>query len=294
MTTGVADVRLLDARELDASPFAAEICEALFAAVLVDDRIDTELVLPSAIHLDCDTETLLACFRLCRQLWQQGGDWLELRALAAQLLRDRDLDAVDRVRFKHMRAKLKHFRFAHALYSADHRYPRMIDGLAIAMGKAQDAYKSGRHWPVVGRALLLRLLLWEPLAKRVRAETDTLVLTTPADFRALLLADYAKLGELVAAPAVTGHGFHQARKVVGRQLSFWDTLRTLEPSEDSFRVSRWLSAINSLMGSFHDDLVERRAADPGSYHTEFAMPDEIRQRIVQLLHVAGAKPGSGN
>ena len=189
-------------------------------------------------------------------------------------------------------SKLKHFRFAHALYSTDHRYPRMIDALAIAMGKAQDAYKSGRRWPVLGRAMLLRILLSEPLARSVRAETDALVLTSPAEFRTLLLADYAKLGAFVAAPAVTGHGFHQARKVVGRQLSFWDTLRTLQPSEDSFRMSRWLSAINSLMGSFHDGLVDRRAADSASYHTQFRLPDDIRQRIAEMLDRAGANSGS--
>ncbi|PXA87571.1 hypothetical protein DMC47_31735 [Nostoc sp. 3335mG] len=287
MPAPYAETPVLDRRDLDSPRFPSELCDTLFAAVLIDDEIDPNLIAPTSVPLDNDADTLIECFRLCRQLWLDGFQWQELRALAAKLLRDRDLGPADRIRFKHIRAKFKHFRYAHALYGADHRYPRAFDWLTISMGRAQDAYRGGRRQEVLGRTMLMRLLLSEPAAHRVRRESDRLILTTPAAFRTLLRSDYAKLGALLAAPTVTGHGFHAARKVVGRQVSFWDTLRTLEPTEERFRMSRWLSAINGAMGDMHDRLVEDRAADAGSYHAAFVLPGDIRERIATLLALPG-------
>ncbi len=293
MTTVRPGERILDRRALDASPFPAALCDTLFAAVLVDDDIDPDLVLPDAIQFDHDTQTLAACFRLCRQLWVEGFDWQELRAFGAKLLRDRDLDQPDRLRFKHIRAKFKHFRYMQGACRADHRYPRMMNWLTISMGKVSDAYRGGRRSEVLGRSMLMRLLLTEVPARRVRGECDRLVLTSPAAFRTLLESDYGRLTAFLATPTVSGHSFHATRKVVGRQLAFWDTLRTLYPTRDRFRMSRWLAAINGSMGSYHDGLVDRRAEDASSYHALFAVPDDIRERIAGLLDLARASRSGG-
>lgn len=290
MTIRPFDRRALGHKDLDGFPFPRSLCDTLFAAVLVDDEVDLDLRLPDAVQLDYDQDTLVSCFWLCRQLWSEGFDRDVLLTLVGNLLSEHDLDDEDRLRFKHIRAKFKHFRYAHALYGVDHRYPRTLDWVTIAMGKVQDAYRSGRRAAVFGRASLLRMLLTGPVTRRVYSEGDRLVPTSPAGFRALLEADYAKLEALLARPTVTGHVFHATRKIVGRQVSFWDTLRTLETTKDRYRMSRWLSAINGSMGALHDQLVERRAIDAASYEAPFAIPDDIRERIGALLQLVNAQP----
>lgn len=282
MTAGAHARRRLGRGELDARPFAAAACDALFAAVLVDDEIDGDLRLPDAVQRGYAQDELVACFRLCRQLWSEGFDPAALLRMCATLRREGDLGPDDRVRFKHVRAKFKHLRYAHALYGAAHRYPPVLDQVTIMMGQVQDACRTGRRTAVATRTALLRLLLTAPMARWLRAESDRLVPTTPDGFRQLLEADRAVLAALIARPTVTGPVFHAARKVVGRQVSFWDTLRTLAPTEDRYRMSRWLSAINGGMGELHDRLVERRAEAPASYRAAFVLPAEIAGRIAAL------------
>ena len=48
-------------------------------------------------------------------------------------------------------------------------------------------------------------------------------------------------------------------------------------------MSRSLAAINGLMGTMHDALIEQRIAGTRDYHREpFALPDEIRRRLTML------------
>jgi hypothetical protein len=270
---------------LDASPFPPDQCQALFDAVLIDDEVDDDARLPAAIRFDYAQDELAACFRICRQLWYSGFDRDRLVGLVAKLVRDRDLEDADRLRFKHMRAKFKHFRYAHALYGEAHAYPALLNRITVTMGKLQDAYRNGRRGTVLREAAILRLLLTRlPLGGLYR-EADRIMLTTGAAFRKLLEKDVRSLAMIVADDTVTGHQFHVTRKVVGRQVSFWDTLRTIAPTPDRYDMSRSLSAINGLMGDLHDVLVERRALDRASYGQSFVLPAEIRGRIEALLTI---------
>lgn len=277
--------RLLGRAALVSSPFSAAQCEALFAAVLIDDELDEDARLPSEIRFDYSQEQLGACFRICRQLWYSGFDRDILLQLTAKLVRDRDLDEGDRLRFKHIRAKFKHFRYAYALYSDAHRYAPLLNRVTVTMGHLQDAYRNKRSARILREAIILRLLLSRLPLSRLYRDADQLMLTTPAAFRKLLEKDVRSLAAIVANDMVTGHQFHVTRKVVGRQVSFWDTLRTIEPTSDRYDMSRSLSAINGLMGDLHDVLVERRAADPASYRESFVLPPAIGGRITALLAV---------
>lgn len=270
----------------DPDPFPTSLCDALFAAVLIDDEVDDDLALPNRIQLDFSARDLVDCFRLARQMWSEGFDRAALIRNTNQLIRTRDLDEPTRVQFKHIRARFKHLRYAHALYSRDHRYPALLDRVTITMGQVQDAYRHHRSAAVLGRAALLRLFLQRPAASLLKAQSERLVVTTPEAFRRLLQDDYRTLAKLLEPAEVSGRGFHAARKVVGRQVSFWDTLRTLAPTEDRYRLSRWLSAINGLMGALHDDMVERRAQDRTLYDAPFALPENIRRLIAALVRHA--------
>ncbi len=275
----------LGLRELDAEHFTEAQCDALFAAILIDDDVDDDAQLPATIQLDYSRDELASCFRLCRQLWYAGLDRATLIDLSAKLISDRDLGAADRVRFKHIRAKFKHFRYAFALCGEAHRYPRMLDRITITMGHLQDAYRIGRRAVVLREALLFRLLLSRLPLRLLYREAARLQLTTSASFRTMLERDVAALAGILTGDAVTGHHFHVTRKVIGRQVSFWNTLQTIAPSTERFDMTRTLSAINGLMGDMHDRLVEQRGDDPASYGRSFVLPDEIRDRIAALLGV---------
>lgn len=264
--------------------FTAAQCEALFAAVLIDDEVDAHTELPATIMLDYGERELVACFAICRQLWETGVRRDELLALTRTLWRDGDLDAGDRLRFKHARARFKHLRFAFSLYDATHRYPVMLDWMTTAMGHLQDAFKNGRRGAVAREAVLSRVFLSALPQRRLAREIARFSPGSGASFRVQVLREVATLRRVLTADAVTGAQFHATRKIISRQVSFYDTLRTIEPSQQAYMMSRSLAAINGLMGSMHDDLVEQRIAGTRDYHREpFALPGEIRQRLEMLV-----------
>lgn len=275
---------ILSKAALDAVRFPPERLDALFEAVLINDRVDAVTELPDRITLDHEAAFLADGFRLCRQLWMDGVDRSELRAVVERLRRDRDLDAADRLRFKHMRARLKHFRFACALYGARHRYPPLTDTITTVLGQLQDAFRNGQRGRVLHKALVAAPFLssagWAMLAR----ERDHLSLSSAAGFRAYVGRQAGELAGLVARPTLTGAQFHAGRKAVSRQVAFFVTALTIRPSPETYRMSRVLAAINGLMGSMHDDLVQRHVAGLQDYHREhFALPADIRDRIAALV-----------
>ena len=274
----------LKRRDLDAHRFPAAQCEALFQAVLIDDEVDAETPLPDHVTLDHGQPLLIDGFRLCRQLWIEGVERAELLQLLNRLARERDLGPADRLRFKYARAKLKHLRFACALYRADHRYPPVMNAMTTAFGHLQDAFKNGQRGRVMREAWLCRAFLAAPVQAVLRREHDRLLPTGTAGFRRYLAQEVGGLEAALAHPTVTGVQFHATRKIASRLVSFYDTMRTLRPAEEEFhRMSRAVAAVNGLMGSMHDVLVERRVAGVQDYHHEaFPLPEDIRARIGAL------------
>jgi hypothetical protein len=274
----------LDAQALDEKRFTQEHCDRLFAAVLINDEVDTHTELPDHVRLDYDAAQLIDCFRLCRQLWQTGVRRDVVLNLTRKLAVDHDLGAEDRLLFKHARAKFKHLRFAYALYSAGHRYPILLNWITTAMGHLQDAFKNS-HGAAVSRQAVLGRFFLSPLPQTLLArEVGHFTPTTTKGFRTYIEQQVTTLREVLAQDFMTGHQFHATRKIISRQVSFYDTLRTIDPSSDSYKMSRSLSAINGLMGQMHDVLVERRVAGTQDYHREsFHLPDDIRRRLIALV-----------
>ena len=264
--------------------FSQAQCAALFEAVLIDDDVDAHTELPERITLDFDQALLLDCYGLCRQLWLSGVERGDLIRLNVVLLRDRDLDPFDRLQFKHVRAKFKHLRFAHALYGKGHDYPMLLDWLTTLLGQLQDAFKTKQAGTVWRRAMLCRLFLARGSWRLLRNELDRLQPTTSAGFREYMARQVTTLEGVLAQDLLTGAQFHATRKIASRLVSFYDTLRTISPSEQAYKMSRYLAAINGLMGTMHDDLVERRIAGLQDYHSHpFALPHEIRERLTKLV-----------
>lgn len=265
------------------SAYPPEVIQALFDAVEMDDVVDPVVSLPDAIPVICSQEDMRRCLALCVQFWHEGAIRADLLAMTATLLATGDLSQQGRRRFKLIRARYKHLRFALVLYGATHRAPPLFRATVAVMGHLQDAFKNRHRSAVVGYGMALRLLLSWPIWKLVQREVDRVRLDDADGFVRFRAAELLRLKQGLRHDRVTAHTFHAMRKIVSRQVSFYDTMRSLEPDEHSYRMSRFLSAINGLMGSLHDDLVEGAVAGLHDYHCDtFALPQDIRCRLRTL------------
>jgi hypothetical protein len=239
--------------------------------------------LPDPIPVACDLAEMRRCLDLCLQFWREGAIRADLLALTATLLLTGDLPPDRRRRYKLIRARYKHLRFALVLYGARHRAPPLFRATVVVMGHLQDAYRNHRRFAVLGYALVLRLLLTWPLWQAVQRELAGTRLDGPEGFLHFRRDEVQRLRQWLGEDRLTAHRFHAMRKIVSRMVSFYDTRRSLAPDEQAFRMSRFLSAINGLMGNLHDDLVESAVAGRQDYHRDaFALPPDIRARLEAL------------
>jgi hypothetical protein len=294
---GGAGVTTLRAPPLDAEPYAPQVLAALVAAIDINDLVDREAVLPASVTRDYPAERFVEGFRLSRQLWKEAFNRRGLIDLAAGLRRGEALDEEARRWFKQIRARFKHLRFAFFLYSAEHRSPPMLSLVTLVMGELQDAVRVKGVRDVRRQATRLQLLLTEPGARYLAREADRLNPAASDGFRRFVEAEMASLRPLLAARETGAHAFHAARKVVSRQVSFHDDMRTLYPLDEHRAMARWLATLNGLMGQAHDDLVARNAAGAFRYGRDaFVLPEEIRVRLEALVELylgsSNSKPPS--
>lgn len=269
---------------LDAIRFPPATLDALVAAIDVNDRIDLSATLPESVILDIRPERLIDGFALSRQLWREGFDWRRLLLLAKDLRHGGPLDDGERRWFKQARARFKHLRFAFFLYSAGHRSPPLLSLVTLVLGELQDAVRVRGPDDVRRHARRLELLLTAPARALLMRETDRFEPGDVASFRQFTRSQMATIQPLLAAPLTDAHAFHAARKVVSRQVSFHDDMRTLHPSPDHLAFARALATINGLMGRFHDDLVARDASGEFRYRQDlFMLPDDIRSHLQALV-----------
>jgi len=271
--------------------FSPQMIAALFDAVEMDDVVDPVVSLPDRIPIDCDRDEMGRCLALCIQFWREGAIRSDLTSLTNTLLLTGDLSRDARRRYKLIRARYKHLRFALTLYGTRHRPPPLFRATVVVMGHLQDAYRNERRTAVLGYALALRLLLTRPIWWAVRCEVASVRLDDAAGFREFRMAEMRRLDQWLADTSLTAHRFHAMRKIVSRLVSFYDTRRSLEPDERALRMSRFLSAINGLMGNMHDELIERAVSGQQDYHRDtLVLPPDIRRRLHALTQTY---PGLG-
>ena len=265
--------------------FSQHTLETLFEAILVNDVADEHVTLPAVIPSDFSTEQVAECFALCRQLWLDGISYKQFLDLAWKIMRNQDLSEPDRVAFKYIRAKYKHMGFGFILYTPRHKRPFLYEATSTLMGEVQDAFRNGLPKKVLMFGLALRVLAATPFQKKRESMVRNAVLDTTAHFNAYLKAEIAKIPGYLNQPDVTSAQFHALRKIISRHVSFFDTLRTLCPSESHRQMSRFLSAINGLMGRMHDDLIAQSVSGQLDYHKDrIAVPARIRTMLEDLAH----------
>ncbi len=266
------------------SGYPRQVLAALFDAVELNDVVDPVVRLPQPLPLACDAAQIQRCLALCLQFWEEGADREQLLALTATLLRTGDLSADARRRYKLIRARYKQLRFALVLYGAQHRVPPLLRATVVALGRLQDAFKLGRRRAVTRYALVLRMLLSRPVWFAVRREIAAVKIDDAEGFLRFRKSEIGCLRRWLAEPRLTAHGFHAMRKIISRQVSFYDTLRSLEPDDGYLGMSRYLSAINGLMGSHHDDLVDETFSGRRDYHRDaVTLSGDVRARLQALV-----------
>ena len=263
--------------------FPAESLRRLFDAVEVNDIVDAHVTLPDPIVLACPEESIRQCYALCLQFWEDGFARADALRLVEKLLRNEGLSADERLEFKYIRARYKHLRFAQRLYSKHHVSDYLFDRTTRQLGKLQDGFRSGRRSGIVRSGLKLRVLLSKPVWWVVQRSMKNTRLASEAELIAFQKAEMLGLKRAIAGTAFAGHEFHTVRKIVSMQVSFYDTLRTLGPNDHAFRMSRFLAAINGLMGSRHDEMVAEALSGRRHYDTPAPLATETRSRLETLI-----------
>jgi hypothetical protein len=265
------------------SAYPDETLRRLFDAVNINDSVDTPVALPDPIILACPDETLQRCFALCLQFWGDGVKRSDLLRLVGKLLRNEGLSAEERLQYKYIRARYKHLRFAQRLYGKRHQSDFVFDLTTRTLGHLQDAFRGGRHSAIVRYGLTLRVLLSKPIWSMVRRSVEHTRLDNEVGLVAFQQAEIRRLKKAMARTVFNGDQFHTVRKIVSMQVSYYDTLRSLGPNDHAYRMSRFLAAINGLMGSRHDEMVAESLAGRRHYQTPAPLAKEIRSRLETLV-----------
>ena len=270
-------------KTLDSPSFTAQQCDDLFAAILVHDDLYSDAILPANIHLDYSQQQLSQCYRLCHQLWRQSVDRETLIILVKQLYHHQTLSPDQQLVFRDIRAKMKHLRFAYMTLGIRHHYPRQFHWLTAALGYLQDAFKNKQKNAIIRFAIRGRLFLTRPFYHLVVSEIDNFKATSTENFRDHIHEQVNFIHLKLAEKKITSREFHEMRKVISRLVALYDNLKILYPSNYHTQISHYLSTINGLMGSMHDELITKKFDKTQDYYSDrFELPTEIESRLTAI------------
>jgi hypothetical protein len=264
-------------------PFPRARLDAFFAAVLINDVVDAELVLPAGIPVHQPQGRLADYHALCRQLWIEGVDRTNLRQLSGMAIAGRSPDPETLTRFKHVRAKFKQLRYASTLLDQDYRTPLLLGAATAVMGQLQDAYRHHQLRQIRLHGLQLRILTTRPCLAWMGNTAAAFQPLPSRLFAERLGRDLDELAEQLASGPVSGKAFHAMRKIVSRHNSFWTAMTVIHPATSHHRLFRWMSAVNGMMGAMHDGLVAAEAERAGSYEQPAPLPDDLRAMLDKLV-----------
>ncbi len=265
------------------SIFSAEQLDTLFSAILVHDESHLDAELPDTICLDYSQQQLKQCYQISLQLWEDGVDRKYLSRIAEKAFWYRRLNAEDQLAFMQVRAKLKHMRFAYMTFDSRHRYPVKFHRITRKMGRLQDALKNEEGRAVMKIAMRLRFFLTRYSYSFSTKEIECFQLCTPESFSRHINNQIQFIRLSLSKKVISSKEFHQVRKVISQQGALYDNLKSLYPSPYHQSISLYLSTINGLMGSMHDELISRKFNKSQEYESyTFKMPEEIRRRLAAL------------
>lgn len=264
--------------------FPLEVSERLFIAVEEDDVVDAEVSLPPTITLRCTSDIIHDNYALCLKFWLDGVNRKELLRLTLKQAAGDELSTDERKQYKYMRARYKHLRFAQRLYLKKHQAGFLFGKTTVFLGRFQDGFRNGKKNIVSYYGNLLRVYLSSPVWWLVNYSLRHSQLESVNGFIAYRQAQMRMLKEIVSSPLLTGREFHDVRKIISQQVSYYDTLRSIDPeNKEALQISRFLAAINGLMGDKHDEMVADDMENRQSYDAPVALDSNIRQRLELLI-----------
>lgn len=263
--------------------FSKALCDQLFQAVLVHDDLHLDAILPTQIHLDYSVEQFERCYQICWQVWSEGTSRTELLELLEKIAQLRMLDMQEQLAFKNMRAKFKHLRFAFVTLDNSHQYPRLFHFLTGEMGKLQDAFKNQQEAALKRSLFILKFFLKKLPYALITRRLNQFQPTSTANFQDYVNHEIHFIRAHLAQGEITSKIFHEMRKVISRQVALYDNLKTLYPSTYHDAISRYLSTLNGLMGSMHDDLIIDKFTNKQNYYDGvIEIPADIQLRLNTL------------
>ncbi|MGJ8518291.1 hypothetical protein [Carnimonas bestiolae] len=257
----------------------------LFDAIEVDDVVEEQVSIPDHGALLCaNDEQIHQCYSLCLQLWHEGVSRHALLELLSTLQQRGDLSPDERRRFKSMRAKFKHLRFAQRLFGKRHQCSGLLHRTTVMMGKLQDAFRGGHRDELQRSIRIMRLLLLPPVWALMQRAAVHFPLDSAASICDYRQQCFAGLEPAIKSTVLDGKGFHDTRKIVSQQVAYYDTFRTLYPDSDvARRMSRFLAAINGLMGDRHDEIIEATLKGERAYNDAESFSEDVRWRLETLV-----------
>lgn len=264
--------------------FSPETVHKLFTAVDEDNRVDKEVSLPQVINLQCTQDSLSDNYALCIQYWEEGFTRSELLNLVLNILNGGKWSDKERMRFKYIRARYKHLRFAQRLYSKRHMSRLCFSKTTLFLGHFQDAFRNNRRNAVKFYGSILCFYLSTPVWNWVNFSLRHMPFDSVSNFIAYQQRQMRRLQVLLAKPELTGQEFHTVRKIVSQQVSYYDTSRIIEPDNPDLRqISRFLAAINGLMGDQHDEMIADNVSGRKPYNEPCPLDIHLRQRLELLI-----------
>lgn len=264
--------------------FPSATLQRLFTAVEEDDIVDEHVSLPQVIDLQCSQQNIRDNYAVCLQFWEEGVDRSTLLGLVQKQLSSGELSEEERRQYKYIRARYKHFRFAQRLYNKKHESDLLFRKTTVFLGHFQDAFRNGNESVLTSYGNTLNIMLSKPVWMMVGYALRHARLASESDFVAYRQQEMRTLKTLIARPQLTGEEFHDVRKIVSQQVSYYDTLRSIDPdNQDALQISRFLAAINGLMGDRHDGMVADKLAGIRAYEEPSMLDDNIRQRLELLV-----------
>lgn len=265
--------------------FSPEVIERLFTAVEEDDVVDEHASLPPIVDLQCSQKVIRNNYALCLQFWEDGVTRQDLLHLILTQLRNGELSEKEKKQYKYIRARYKHLRFAQQLYRKKHQSGFLFSKMTVFLGRFQDGFRNKQKdvitfYGKVLRVYHLNALVWMFVHYSLRH----IQLDTADGFIHYCQGQMKTLQKLISKPLLTGREFHDARKIISQLVSYYDTLRAIDPdNQDALQISRFLAAINGLMGDRHDEMVADDMENLKSYDAPSVLDSDIRARLDLLL-----------
>ncbi|HID4130741.1 TPA: hypothetical protein ACXE8V_001039 [Pluralibacter gergoviae] len=256
----------------------------LFIAIDEDDIADKQVSLPQRIDLSCSAARIKENYDLCLKYWEDGVSRQALLALINKQLTTGELSEDERKEYKYIRSRYKHLRFALMLYTKTHKVPFLFRKTTVYLGRFQDAFRNNNAAMTARWGKLLKVLLSAPVWNMVNYSLRHAHLVSADKFMTYRQEQMRKLQEMISRQLLTGREFHDVRKIISQQVSFYDTLRSINPGNgQAYQVSRFMAAINGMMGDKHDELVADDLAGVRAYNEKAPLDADIRWRLEMLL-----------